>query len=331
MKILKFYLEMKLMQKKWLYIAIILMGCITFSNCVKQENLVSPQEGTIYMPMAYSDRASLSLYKLDSVQNTYFGIAYSGFKSASTDITGTFKIDTSLIAQYNIDNAYLGNHYIALPDSAYTISGLTSVIKAGSTSSTPITFAISTSKLSLETHYLLPVRLTNISSGKLDTALTIAYFKIDTLNIRARDVTAQGTFSFNYDDAPSHNDAGESAIHLVDNDVTTKYLLFNYKTDMYVQLKYANPIVVNAYTLTSANDAPERDPRDWNLAGSNDGSNWTIIDQQSDQQFSGRQQTRQFNTNNNTAYTYYRLNITSNNNGGTGLFQCAEWRMLQFY
>lgn len=310
---------------------IVVVCSLVFSDCVKQDVLSSPEEGTIYMPQAYSDRATLSLYKLDSVQSVYFGIAYSGFNRASTDITGTFKVDTTLVAPYNIANAYLGNHYTVLPDSAYAISGLSSVLKAGTTSSVPLSLSIMTSKLALGTHYLLPVRLTNISSGKLDTALTIAYFKIDTLSIRARDITGQASFSFNYDDAPSHNDAGESAIHLVDNDINTKYLLFSYQTDMYVQLKFPSPTVVNGYTITSANDAPERDPRDWNLVGSNDGTNWVVVDSQTMQQFTGRKQTRQFNTNNNTAYAYYRLNITANNNGNAGLFQCAEWRLLQFY
>ena len=37
------------------------------------------------------------------------------------------------------------------------------------------------------------------------------------------------------------------------------------------------------------------------------------------------------NTTNNTAYSYYRLNITANNDGNANLFQCTEWRLLQFY
>ncbi|HEU0226511.1 MAG TPA: DUF1735 domain-containing protein [Arachidicoccus soli] len=319
-------------REKRMFLLVAILGCcIYFSSCVKYNTLTSPEEGTIYMPQAFQDRGNLSLYKLDSPQTVYFGIAYGGFKSAATDITGNFEVDTSLVAQYNIDNAYLGNHYVVLPESSYTISGLSTVLKADSTSSAPLSLSITTSKLALGTHYLLPVKLTSVSSGKLDTSLTVTYFRIDTLNIRSRDLTAQAAFTFNYDDAPSHNDAGESAIHLVDNDLSTKYLLFTFHTDMYVQLKFPSATVINGYTLTSGGDAPERDPKDWNLAASNDGTNWTVIDSRANQVFSGRKQTIQFNTTNNTAYTYYRLNITANNNGNTGLFQCTEWRLLQFY
>lgn len=313
-------------------LVVLTVCCAYFSACVKDARLYSPQEGTIYMPQAYQDDANLSLYKIDSPQTVYFGVAYGGFKSVSTDVTANFEIDTSLIAQYNIDNAYLGSQYVALPDSSYKLSGLSTVLKAGTTSSEPLSLSITTSKITYGTHYLLPIKLTSISSGNLDTSLSVAYFKIDTLYIRSRDITNQGTtFTFNYDDAPGNNDAKESATHLVDSDYTTKYLLFTYHTDMYVQLQYPSPTVVNAYTLTSGNDSPNRDPKDWNLEASNDGTHWTVIDSRTGQAFPDRTQTIEFVTANNTAYAYYRLNITANNNNNTGLFQCTEWRLLQFY
>lgn len=314
---------------------LILAGCsFYFSACVKDAKLFSAGEGNIYMPQAYADKGNLTVYLIDSPQTYYFGIAYGGFKSASQDITANFEVDTSLIAQYNTDNAYLGKHYVALPDTAYSISGLSTVLKSGTTSSEPLALSVKASKLHIGTYYLLPVKLTGISAGNFDTALSVTYFRIDSLYIRTKDITNQGTtFTFNYDDAPTpaHNDAKESAIHLVDNDYTTKYLLFTYHTDMYVQLEYPTPTVINAYTLTSGGDAPERDPKDWNLAASNDGKSWTVIDSRSNQIFPNRTQTIQFNTSNNTAYQYYRLNITANNNNNTGLFQCTEWRLLQYY
>ncbi|QES87140.1 BT_3987 domain-containing protein [Rhizosphaericola mali] len=319
--------------KKGLTIFLILgvLICVFIASCVKDNKLYSPEEGNIYMPQAYADKANLSLFVLDTPQVITLGAAYSGFNSASTNIQADFEVDTSLIAAYNTEYEYLGYHYYAIPDSAYDLSALTTTLKAGTTTSDPISLSITTSKLLLGRHYLLPIRLKSVSLGKLDTSLSIAYFKIDTLSIRSKDITSSATFSFNYDDAPSYGDAGESASHLVDSNYTTKYLLFTYHPDMYVQLRYSQPTVINAYTLTSGGDAPERDPRDWTFEGSNDGTSWTVLDTRTYQSFANRTETIQFNTSNTTAYSIYRLNITSNNNGGSGLFQCAEWRLLQFY
>ncbi|XP_048324055.1 peptide-N(4)-(N-acetyl-beta-glucosaminyl)asparagine amidase isoform X1 [Ziziphus jujuba] len=50
-----------------------------------------------------------------------------------------------------------------------------------------------------------------------------------------------------------------------------------------------------AYELMSANDAPERDPMDWVLEGSNDGgSTWHLLDERISQMFGGRFQRRTF-------------------------------------
>ncbi|PRQ41864.1 putative peptide-N(4)-(N-acetyl-beta-glucosaminyl)asparagine amidase [Rosa chinensis] len=50
-----------------------------------------------------------------------------------------------------------------------------------------------------------------------------------------------------------------------------------------------------AYELMSANDAPERDPMDWVVEGSNDGgSSWHVLDKQTSQLFDSRFQCRTF-------------------------------------
>ncbi|CAI0384550.1 unnamed protein product [Linum tenue] len=50
-----------------------------------------------------------------------------------------------------------------------------------------------------------------------------------------------------------------------------------------------------AYEITSANDAPERDPMDWVVEGSTDGgSNWYILDKRASQVFEDRFQCRSF-------------------------------------
>lgn len=68
--------------------------------------------------------------------------------------------------------------------------------------------------------------------------------------------------------------------------------------------------VVEQYALTSANDFPQRDPRDWRLLGSNDGGrSWTTLDQRKGELFSERHQRRLFHVAHPAAFNMYRLAI----------------------
>jgi hypothetical protein len=74
--------------------------------------------------------------------------------------------------------------------------------------------------------------------------------------------------------------------------------------------------IVVQYEITSGNDTPTRDPSAWTFLGSNDGSTWTTLDTRSSQSFSGRNVLNSYSISNNTAYRYYRLNITANSGAG---------------
>jgi len=78
-----------------------------------------------------------------------------------------------------------------------------------------------------------------------------------------------------------------------------------------------NAQVVRRYSLTVA-DVANRDPKNWNFLGSQDGTTWTTLDSQSNQAFGYRQQQNFYNIGNSTGYRYYRIEITANN-GGTNL------------
>jgi fibronectin type 3 domain-containing protein/regulation of enolase protein 1 (concanavalin A-like superfamily) len=82
--------------------------------------------------------------------------------------------------------------------------------------------------------------------------------------------------------------------------------------------------VIKRYTMISAPLIPARDPKDWQLQGSNDGTNWTTLDTQTDQTFAWRTQLRIFDIPNTTAYRYYRLNMTANN-GDASFLHLAEF------
>ncbi|MES2572774.1 MAG: discoidin domain-containing protein [Verrucomicrobiota bacterium] len=81
--------------------------------------------------------------------------------------------------------------------------------------------------------------------------------------------------------------------------------------------------IVTHYKLTSANDAPERDPKSWELQGSNDGNSWNNVDSRSNQSFSGRFVTNSYTVSSPAPFQYYRLRITEIS-GASTLVQLAE-------
>lgn len=128
----------------------------------------------------------------------------------------------------------------------------------------------------------------------------------DTTDDQAGTVSAQG----------QNFDAGEVAANAFDNSSSSKWLdLANANPSTrasWIQYQYAagSQRVVTSYTITSANDAPERDPADWRLLGSNEGgANWTTLDTRTGQTFSARYQKRAFTVSNTMPFNMYRLQI----------------------
>jgi hypothetical protein len=110
-----------------------------------------------------------------------------------------------------------------------------------------------------------------------------------------------------------------------DNNKNTKYC-YGFSSNLWIQYQSPEPVIVNGYSISSANDVPERDPRNWKLLGSTDGKKWVTLDSQSKEVFEERMQTKAYTFDNATPYTYYRLHITSNN--GDQATQLSEWRLL---
>jgi len=138
------------------------------------------------------------------------------------------------------------------------------------------------------------------------------------------DITSQSTITVNKENSDGPN-GGEGSLKLIDGDLNTKYLA-GYTAPFYVTLEFNEPIVAGYYALTSGNDASDRDPKDWEIQGSQDGVTWDTLDTRIGYTFSDRIMTREFYFENNTAYKYYRFDILSNNGGG--LFQMQEWQLF---
>jgi hypothetical protein len=104
-----------------------------------------------------------------------------------------------------------------------------------------------------------------------------------------------------------------------DGNAGTKWHCWNSPTG-WIQYDFGanNAHVVKRYTINSA-DEPDRDPTAWQFQGSQDGSTWTTLDTQSGQSFAVECVQNTYNIGNTTAYRYYRLNVTANNGGTSGM------------
>jgi hypothetical protein len=114
---------------------------------------------------------------------------------------------------------------------------------------------------------------------------------------------------------------GQEGIYAFDGNPGSKWFNNNAATTGWVQYDFGanNAQAVKRYTITSGNDVPGRDPKNWQFQGSQDGSTWTTLDTQSGQTFADRFQQNTYDIGNTTAYRYYRLNITLNNGDPSGV------------
>ena len=138
------------------------------------------------------------------------------------------------------------------------------------------------------------------------------------------DITADGgTLTAQY----AGNEPDETYIRLTDKDLATGYkvtgqtnLSFEYQAKALYHLSY--------YSITSA-ATPEEDPKDWELYGSIDGNNWTLIDERANQQFSYRKVTQPYPCRIEEGFTHFKLQITAN--GGSSSTQLTEWQLVGEY
>ncbi|WP_344111964.1 GH92 family glycosyl hydrolase [Kribbella alba] len=114
---------------------------------------------------------------------------------------------------------------------------------------------------------------------------------------------------------------GEIATNAADGDKFTKWLVF--EPTGWLTYETSAPVTIRKYALTSANDADGRDPKNWTVSGSNDGTTWTTLDTRTNENFETRFQTKEYTFANDTAYKFFKLDITQNH--GEGIVQLADW------
>lgn len=136
--------------------------------------------------------------------------------------------------------------------------------------------------------------------------------------------TLPGTFT-----TSSHISNQEWGYAAFDNSVNTKWLT-NFTTTGWIIFDFPDDAAyaINGYAIASANDSPDRTPKNWTLQGSNNGSTWTTVDTQTDETGWDTYERRTYLFNNTAAYQMYRLNVTANN-GSDNLMGFSELELLE--
>ncbi|MCI8359777.1 MAG: discoidin domain-containing protein [Clostridiales bacterium] len=107
----------------------------------------------------------------------------------------------------------------------------------------------------------------------------------------------------------------ENKQNLFDSKTSTKFLARvkpSVNNPVWVSFRLKEARAVRSYSLSAANDNPDRDPKNWIFQGSSDGENWTTLDARMGETFSARFQEKVYAFSNETPYLYYKLVITAN-------------------
>ena len=125
---------------------------------------------------------------------------------------------------------------------------------------------------------------------------------------------------------------GEQAANAIDNNSATKYLNFDGKdnTASGLTVRTANGGIARGLTITSANDAPERDPATFVISGSNDNTTYTEIASGSVPAFSARYETKTVSFANKIAYKDYKISFPTTATSNGCCMQVAEIEILGY-
>ncbi|GAB6011923.1 glycosyl hydrolase 2 galactose-binding domain-containing protein [Viscerimonas tarda] len=140
--------------------------------------------------------------------------------------------------------------------------------------------------------------------------------------IFTEDTYVSPIFTDQYGSSPQ----GETPNFLFDDKSRTKWLTFNKSAWVQIQFPNQKSYTVTSYSITSGNDSPPRDPKDWTVEGSNNGSDFVVLDSRSDEKFERRFEPKKYKFENTTAYKFYRLNIKTN--GGDERTQVTDWNLF---
>lgn len=141
--------------------------------------------------------------------------------------------------------------------------------------------------------------------------VAVPHFQVAEITLNPTNVVGVTNPSYADHAVPASNQLVEKS---VDGSVATKWCVVHQNKPLVWQSRYSAPLTITGYSLSSADDVPERDPRTWTLEGSADGNLWTLIDSRTLSgtstpvwPFPSRQLKVNFNLPSPVAYAWYRF------------------------
>ncbi|MDG1891785.1 MAG: CotH kinase family protein, partial [Verrucomicrobiota bacterium] len=131
------------------------------------------------------------------------------------------------------------------------------------------------------------------------------------------------------DPSSRNSPVGEEVDAAIDNNKDTKYLNFDKQNAGFTVTLSRGPVAVTGLRLSSANDAPDRDPSQFILYGSKDGKNFLEVTRGDIPAFQGRFETLELSFPNEVPYGHYRIVFPTVRNAGSAVaMQIAEVAFL---
>lgn len=239
---------------------------------------------------------------------------------------GAFSINLSAApdtAQALIDNGTLPGSVLLASGTDYTLPATVNFPANTNVAKFNLTVKTASITNNVNNKPILAIQLSDPTRHLLDSSKSVIVLELDPSKLIETDITNQNIkYTTQYD----NGNANENSPKLIDNNINTKFLLGSFST-VWAMLEFDTPQTTGAYTMTSANDAPDRDPKDWTIEGSNNGTDWVVVDKRVNQNFGSRFLTVKYSFSNQDAYKFYRLYVTATN--GSSLWQQAEWRLIK--
>lgn len=126
--------------------------------------------------------------------------------------------------------------------------------------------------------------------------------------------------------------AVEGIMNLFDNNTGTK-LYTGTTLPVNIYMEYSSPVTIDSFRMGTASDTASyssRNPRSFTIAGSNDGTNWTVFYTMADANNvlpTTNQALVTFDLEEAVSYRYFRLQITARRSGTSGL-QFSEFNLI---